>query len=60
VQLLLLLLVVMVQVVLVGRGRLEHDTAAAAAAEGTRMIGCGRGILVERSVQLLVARVTGG
>jgi len=55
---LLLLLVVMVQMVLVGRGRLEHDTGAAA--EGTRVIGCGRGILVERSVQLLVARVTGG
>lgn len=54
----LLLLVVMVQMVLVGRGRLEHDPGAAA--EGARMIGRGRGILVERSVQLLVARVTGG
>jgi len=53
----LLLLVVMVQMVLVGSGRLEHDPAAA---EGTRMIGRGRGILVERSVQLFVARVTGG
>jgi len=54
----LLLHVVMVQMVLVGRGRLEHDPSAAA--EGARMIGRGRGIFVERSVQLLVACVTGG
>lgn len=52
-------LLLVVQVVLVGRGRLEHNGRAAAGAESARVVRGGRGVLVERPVQLLVPRVTG-
>lgn len=51
-------LLMVVQVLLVRGGRLEDDGRAAA--EGTRVVrGGGRGVLVERPVQVLVTRVAG-